>query len=212
MRAGVVVAERIAAAQPGAGRRVAEDLHALLEEAGVPLEDVGRIVVGVGPGGFTGLRIGIATALGLGQALGTEVVGVSSLETLALAIAPFAAPGQTVAPVIDAKRGEVFTAAYAVNGDGGFEERLAPQAVPAEAFDRWIGSVGGAVVAGDGLQHVASHLPDDVHAALDPRASEIRPSLAVARADAGGARPVVPLYLRLPDAEVNRRRRETSAT
>ena len=85
------VAELRLAPEPGAGRRVLEAVHGLLSSVGASVDDIDDIVVGVGPGGFTGLRIGLATALGLGQALGVPVTGASSLEALALGVAELAA-------------------------------------------------------------------------------------------------------------------------
>ena len=60
---GVVLAARALSPAQGAGRRVAQEIHDLLTSSGIRVREVGEIVVGVGPGGFTGLRIGIATAL-----------------------------------------------------------------------------------------------------------------------------------------------------
>jgi tRNA threonylcarbamoyladenosine biosynthesis protein TsaB len=89
----------------------AERLLAMVEEvmAGVGWEEIERIAVGVGPGGFTGLRIGIATARALSQARGIPVVPVSTLEALAVN-----AEGDrpTVLAVIDARRKEVFAAGW----------------------------------------------------------------------------------------------------
>ena len=82
-------------------------LERALDEGGVAWADVDRIAVGVGPGGFTGLRIGIATARALAQARGLPLVPVSSLATLAAG-----AGDGPVAAVIDARRGEVFAAAW----------------------------------------------------------------------------------------------------
>jgi tRNA threonylcarbamoyladenosine biosynthesis protein TsaB len=90
-----------------------------LRQGGVGWDDLERIAVGVGPGGFTGLRIGIATARALAQARGLPLVPVSSLAALAAG-----ADDPLVAAVIDARRGEVFAAAYQGGG-----ERLPPQAV-----------------------------------------------------------------------------------
>jgi tRNA threonylcarbamoyladenosine biosynthesis protein TsaB len=70
-----VLAELWLGAAPGAGRRVLEAAHHLLAATGRTPRAIERIVVGIGPGGFTGLRIGIATALGLGQALRVPVEG-----------------------------------------------------------------------------------------------------------------------------------------
>jgi tRNA threonylcarbamoyladenosine biosynthesis protein TsaB len=104
-------------------------LEQALAEGGAGWEDVERIVVGVGPGGFTGLRIGIATARALAQGRGLPLVPVSSLAALAAG----AAPGP-VAAVIDARRGEVFAGAW--DGD---RELLPPAALaPAELAERLV--------------------------------------------------------------------------
>jgi tRNA threonylcarbamoyladenosine biosynthesis protein TsaB len=118
--------ERRADPAPGERPRHAETLQTLIEQALVQAEvgweDVGRICVGVGPGGFTGLRLGISTARALSQGHGLPIVGVSSLEALAWGIELVSAseidlPGHPdlhgpVLAVIDARRGEVYTAAY----------------------------------------------------------------------------------------------------
>jgi len=104
-------------------------LERALGEAGVAWEEVDRIAVGVGPGGFTGLRIGIATARALAQARGLPLVPVSSLSALAQGAGD---GGGVVAAVIDARRGEVFAAAW----DGG-RELVAPAAMaPAALAER----------------------------------------------------------------------------
>ena len=115
-----VIAELWLGRVPGGGRRVLEAAHHLLGACGVVPADLQQIVVGVGPGGFTGIRIGIATALGLGQALGIPVHGASSLEALALGATVACREGELIAPVIDARRREVFAGAYAVDADRGF--------------------------------------------------------------------------------------------
>ena len=104
-------------------------LERALGEAGVAWEEVDRIAVGVGPGGFTGLRIGIATARALAQARGLPLVPVSSLSALAQGAGDGAG---VVAAVIDARRGEVFAAAW--DGAG---ELVAPAAMaPAALAER----------------------------------------------------------------------------
>jgi tRNA threonylcarbamoyladenosine biosynthesis protein TsaB len=111
---------------PGAPPRHAESLQPLieraLETAALTWDDVERICVGVGPGGFTGLRLGVATARALAQGRDLTLAGVSSLEALARGVemvpsGELAAPGHAdphgpVLAVIDARRGEVFVAAY----------------------------------------------------------------------------------------------------
>lgn len=76
--------------------------------------EVDRIAVGTGPGTFTGVRIGLATAIGLAAGAGIPLAGVSTLRALSIALEP--GPGQSSAPVLDARRGEVFFAAW--NSDG----------------------------------------------------------------------------------------------
>ena len=119
--------------QPGARPNHASRALSLLEQAlaaaGIGWADVDRLAVGVGPGGFTGLRIGIATARGLAQAHGLELAAVSSLEALAA--------GRDVAAAIDARRGEVY----------GWAPGVAAGAYAPEAFAR---RVGGRTVVGDG--------------------------------------------------------------
>jgi len=105
---------------PGHATRLLEMAHELLAQAGVAWSEIDRIAVGLGPGGFTGLRVGIATARGLAQSLSAEIVGVSSLQALAHAAlaadggapAGVSAAPDTILAVIDARRGEVFAAAY----------------------------------------------------------------------------------------------------
>ncbi len=80
---------------------VLEDVDALLRQAGAHTRELEGLAVGIGPGSFTGVRIGLATARGLALALGVPVAGVSTLDALAAG-----APGAT--PVVDARRGEVF--------------------------------------------------------------------------------------------------------
>jgi tRNA threonylcarbamoyladenosine biosynthesis protein TsaB len=103
------------------GRQHAERLIPMIEEvcaaAGCPLDDVDAVAVDVGPGLFTGLRVGVATAKALAQARGLGIIGLGSLDVLADAAAGRAlAAGldrvEMVVPVVDARRGEVFTAAY----------------------------------------------------------------------------------------------------
>lgn len=216
IRDGEPVVERRLVAEQGAGRRVAEEIHRLLIGCGVGVHELDEVVVGVGPGGFTGLRIGIATALGLGQALGVPVRGVASIEALALGIVNQAPVGALVVPVIDAKRQEVFAAGYRGDGAGGLVTVIEPQAVTAAGLGELLGAVATpadpAHLAGDGLHRCTDLLTGAVLAV--PAASDAHRISAVwlaHRARTGGARPVSPLYLRLPDAEVNRLRRAREA-
>jgi tRNA threonylcarbamoyladenosine biosynthesis protein TsaB len=112
--------------RPGHATRLLPLAARLLADAGLRFRDLDRIAVGVGPGTFTGLRIGVASARGLAQSLGVELVGVSSLRALAVAVTrsgldasaersadPSDDGALGVLAVLDARRGEVFAAAYA---------------------------------------------------------------------------------------------------
>lgn len=97
-----------------------------LAEAGWQRAQLERVAVGIGPGSFTGLRVGIALAEGIAMALGVPLVGVSSLRALSRRV-PAEISGARL-PVLDARRGEVFLAAYDAQG----VQLVAPCAVPAE--------------------------------------------------------------------------------
>src|SRR4051794_31676441 len=95
------------------GERLPEDLRRVLGAASLRIEDVELFAVAAGPGSFTGLRVGIATAQGLAMARARRVVAVSALEALARVAANQGAP---IAAWIDAQRGEVFSEVYAPDG------------------------------------------------------------------------------------------------
>lgn len=197
---------------PPAGTRPAHAprLLALCEEAlagvGAGWADVTRLGVGTGPGTFTGLRIGVATARGLAQATGAPLAAVPTLEALARA-ATVAHPGHAVLAVLDARRGEAFAALWAADGAPlTAPAALAPGDLPALAAR----SGAPAVAAGDGAERWRTPLEaagllvpadgDPLHrpggAALCALAAEREPA-------PDGA--VVPEYVRLPDAELTRR-------
>ena len=121
------------AGSPGHATRLLGMAGELLSRASVSWSELDRIAVGVGPGRFTGLRVGVATARGLAQSLSLELVGVSSLGALAESAASLGANGcDGVLAVIDALRGEAFAGAYSVseNGSAGelsFPGPLAPE-------------------------------------------------------------------------------------
>ena len=190
---------------PGGGRRVLEAAHHLFGSAGVAVTDLDELVVGVGPGGFTGIRIGMATAMGLGQALGIPVLGASSLEALAVGGALVREGDELVAAVIDARRREVFAAVYAEGPDGALTEVVAPADWSPVDFAVVAAAAGPAVLVGDG----AALLPgtQGLRVAVGDAPHRISALALVNRVRTAGPVPVQPAYLRLPDAEENRRKR-----
>lgn len=183
-------------------------VHAL-EQAEVALEDLTAIAVDVGPGLFTGLRVGVATAKGLAQGLGIGVVGLTSLEVLAAAAADAGWSGP-VAAAVDARRGEVFAAWYRGSEGGAVETsppaRYAPEALAAELAST------GALVVGDGARRYAGVLAAGggvtvAGASLAAPRPEVLVALAARRlADGAPAVPpaeVRPVYLREADARSN---------
>lgn len=129
---------------------------------GLARREIDLVAVGIGPGSFTGTRIGVATAKGLAVALDRPLVGVVSLRALAEA-----APGRFVAPIVDAHKGEVYVALYE-REDGALVERLAPiHAEPEQAAQRARAAVPEGrdlVVCGSGLRRY----PEATLAALRP--------------------------------------------
>jgi tRNA threonylcarbamoyladenosine biosynthesis protein TsaB len=197
---------------PGAGERPGHAAQllplagALLERAGLGFGDLDRIGVGVGPGTFTGLRIGVATARALAQGSGAEVVAVSTLAALAEA----SGHDGPVLAVLDARRGEAFTAAYA-----GGVELLAPAAVRPDALaglvldrpeppETWLAVGDGAIAFRDKLEPAAVAVPADGNPCH--RVSAVAICRLASRSVPVARDALVPEYVRLPDAEETRRR------
>ena len=171
------------------------EARALLRRADLELGDVERIAVGVGPGSFTGLRIGIATARALAQASGAPLVGVSTLRVLAELEEEPPPYGTVVIPVIDARRGEVFAAS-----PGRFEPvALAPEALAAriEAGSLAVGD--GAVRFRAELERAGAVVPADgspLH-----RVSALEVCRLGAAAEPTDRDALLPDYRREPDAK-----------
>ena len=179
VRDGIVLGERV-----GEARRLLEDVDELLRAAGAEQDEIGRIVVGVGPGSFTGLRMGLASARALALALGVKVAGVSTLEALASG-----APGAL--PVIDARRREVFTLA------GGEPVAMTPKDLSNTVLQGRVCVGDGAVRYREVLEAAGAEVPPDDSPLHVPRAA-LHERLAKRF---GPAEEVEPVYVRAPDAD-----------
>lgn len=110
-------------------RRLLGTIDLLLQQAGWPVGQVDAFAVTIGPGSFTGLRIGLTTVKTLAWSLDRPYVGVSSLEALA---APFEFAQRPLCTVLDARKKEVYYALYRPAGQGGLTPQGPPQAAPPE--------------------------------------------------------------------------------
>lgn len=179
-------------------RRHAEELTPLLSrvlgDAGVELASIEQFVVDVGPGRFTGLRVGLATVRTLALAMGKPVVGLTSLEILA-----GAETARPLTAVIDARRGEVFQQRFESDGTSG----PATVAAPSDGARAGLGST----IVGDGADRYAELYGSGVVAGRVPSAAVMVALAAGREAGPGGA--VTPVYLRDPDVKVNVKTRHT---
>jgi tRNA threonylcarbamoyladenosine biosynthesis protein TsaB len=176
VRDGEVLAERTTAPV-----RILDDLDEMLRDAGAVQSDLGALVVGLGPGSFTGARMGLAVARGLSLALDVPVAGVSTLAALA-------AGAPDAVALIDAKRHEVF-----LERDGELV------AAPAESLE-----APGRTCVGDGAVRYRRHL-EQGGAVVPPDGSELHLPRARFHArlarDFGPVERLRPIYVRAPDAD-----------
>ena len=178
-------------------------LDALFQSARSTLDEVDLFAAGLGPGSFTGLRVGLATQKGLALATGRPLVGVCSLRVLARAAAE---SGTVVGAAMDAYRGEVYAAAYALDDDGGLVELMPPAlTAPDAALAQFAKLAEGRrlLLVGDALRsHRATFAPAaslNLPALLDvPRASllAVEAHRRFARCGADDLAALEPLYLR----------------
>jgi tRNA threonylcarbamoyladenosine biosynthesis protein TsaB len=189
-------------------------LEHLLGQVGLAAGDLGLVVVDIGPGLFTGLRVGVAAAKGLAQALGIGVLCATSLDVLGAAAAEAGRRGLVLA-CVDARRGEVFASLRQLDEQAAtVAEPVAPGLFSPSDLVATVGRLGGAPVlaVGDGAQRYAEALGSvpgvEVVApalAWPPPSSLLRVGLA--RLERGespvDAASVVPLYMREADAKSN---------
>jgi tRNA threonylcarbamoyladenosine biosynthesis protein TsaB len=208
--------------RPGHANQLLPLIAKVLGRAEIGWREVDRIAVGVGPGTFTGLRIGIATARALARARSIGLVGVSTLQSVALAGArsivhptgPASGPAglDAVLAVLDARRGEVFAAGWHIDDVEEFDSALLPpRALAPEALAGLLEPLGPRTLAiGDGalafrevLERSGSFIPQDdspLH-----RVTATNHCWLAGRLPATVPDEVRPEYLRAPDAEIAHR-------
>jgi tRNA threonylcarbamoyladenosine biosynthesis protein TsaB len=199
----------LASAHSSRGRRHAEALAPqikfIAEQAGVSLRELDAVAVDVGPGLYTGLRVGVTTALSIATTLRVPMIGVTSLDLLAF---PAALTDRKIVAVVDARRAEVFHASYQP-GPGGVQRISEPAVARPGDLVAAIEADGEPVlVVGDGAAaHVevfrGAHVEVADESFAHPSAGSLV-ALASARAQREEFVPpdeIEPLYLRRPDAE-----------
>jgi tRNA threonylcarbamoyladenosine biosynthesis protein TsaB len=206
---GALVAQEQQGASGTHSEKLLGSIEHLLNIARWERGDIEGIAVAIGPGSFTGLRIGLATAKGLALALGRPISGASSLRSLALNGRSFTG---TVAALIDARRGEIYAGAWRVGRGDELEEVMGECVLPPfELAKRMRGMEGEILCVGDGALAAA----DEIGRALGKRASvasgsQLRPqavnlailTLESLRSGGEDLASIAPNYVRRSDAEI----------
>jgi tRNA threonylcarbamoyladenosine biosynthesis protein TsaB len=189
---GVEARDDPADGRPAHAARLLALVEQALADAGIGWPDVARLAVGIGPGGFTGLRIGVATARALAQGRGLPLVGVGSLHALAAGRAD-------VAAVLDARRGEVYAAVWRAGALVLGPAAIAPAALAAE-LPAGLPAVGdGAVRFREQLEEAGAAVPAD--GSPEHRISAVQVCRLGADGDPAARDSLVPDYRREPDAK-----------
>ncbi|MFQ5938504.1 MAG: tRNA (adenosine(37)-N6)-threonylcarbamoyltransferase complex dimerization subunit type 1 TsaB [Alphaproteobacteria bacterium] len=201
---GAVRAHRLEVMARGQAEALMPMVKSAMDEAGVSFRDLDLLAVTVGPGAFTGLRIGLSAARGMALATGLPLVGVTTLEAVAHAVPPAERAGRTLLVVLDTKRADVYAQLFSADlAPLGPATALLPDDLPDVVPPAPL------VVAGDGVAMVSEVLAAAgskvLHASVSglPDAAHVA-RIAAARAPDGTSPPPAPLYLRPPDAQLPR--------
>lgn len=193
---------------------VAPAIQFIAAQADVRLAEVGVVAVDIGPGLFTGMRVGLATGKALAQALRIPMIGLTSLDLLAF---PHRRRDDVIVPVVDARKGEVFYAMYRPV-PGGVQQVLAPQVGSVEELIADLLARGqNAHCIGDGALRYAEALADTHGVSVgDVAAPSARHLVQLAHAKAlredwVSPSAIKPLYLRAPDADISWAQRRSGA-
>jgi len=211
-RDGDIVAHRFESMQRGHAEHLMGMVRTVLAESGIGFRDLDLLAVTNGPGGFTGLRIGLAAARGMAFAGGLPCIGVSTLEAVAGGVTQSEREDARVLVVIDSKRGDIYAQVF--SGASGLAPVSDAMAVSPENLAGLLNagkttqnsSGGRVVVAGDATEKAVAALCDagiDAISGTAPPGPDARTvaAMAAARWSQGApVEPLRPLYLRPPDA------------
>jgi tRNA threonylcarbamoyladenosine biosynthesis protein TsaB len=193
-RRGVVEAERFAAMERGQAEAILPQVEQVMVEAGLRFGAIDALVTTIGPGSFTGLRIGLAAARGLALALGRPIIALTAFEAFVAGLPADLRGFERIVVAIDSRRGPVFAQTF----DAGGTALDRPESVEPEALPVWL-PPGRLLVVGDGTAAFQGIEGDRI--ALRP--GRIRAGDLIRAARSAGAdilaRAPVPLYLRAPD-------------
>jgi tRNA threonylcarbamoyladenosine biosynthesis protein TsaB len=184
-------------------------VRGVLDTAGIPIASVGLVAVGLGPGAWTGLRVGITTAKAFAYGLGVPIVGISTLDATAAGVTGYTG---ALAVIVDARRHEIYGRRYTADGKGGIAADGDFFVTPPGDLDRFVGPEYALVGNGVGLLPEGGRVTRRV---LPEEFGEVDPGticrLAVERYGLQGPdipRDVGPIYVRKSDAETAREKKE----
>lgn len=194
MERGQPVVVRVSESQSAHGERLLPLLEQAFAESGWARTSLDRIGVGVGPGSFTGIRVGVALASGIGLGLDRPVFGVGSLRAMCRGV-PELRRGNRCA-VLDARRGEIFAAVFSESGD----ELAPPQTVPRQGFSQWLAGLAcrPAILVGEALAEIEAQ-PETFRSELSDLPHAIAVAQVAEMSSEGTAQPE-PAYVRPADA------------
>ncbi len=199
-RDGEILARRFEAMARGQSERLVPMIEAVMTEAGVAYGALDAVAVTLGPGGFTGVRIGLATARALALACARPVIGISSFEAAAAAVPEAERRGRSMAVLIDAKRRDLYAQAFSAD----LAPLTEPRAIAPEALDGFLPQ-GPLILAGDAAAQGDAALRPAGRDLLAASAPGHVDAVRVAELAAGrpcpppDAPPPRPIYLRGPD-------------
>jgi tRNA threonylcarbamoyladenosine biosynthesis protein TsaB len=198
-RDGAVAASRFEAMERGQSERLVPMVEETMKEAAISYDALDAVAVTLGPGAFTGVRIGLAAGQGFALAWGLPLIGVSSFEAVAHGVSESARCGRRLYVVLDSKRDDFFLQSF----DAELSPASPPKAVAAESLAAEV-LPGPALLAGDAAKRARALMPGDGDISVLPgdgaiQASTVAGLVAARPLPSGPTTRPAPLYLRAPD-------------